>query len=382
MGRLRFVGLSSGNDTEPPLGGRGAWRNLERLVGKHLKYAVRYGYILPRVVENYLRLVVLRQKVLRGVEFALTYDCNCACGHCSAALLRDSERKPIPLEAIRRALGECLDLGALNINLTGGEILMRPDLDEVVRAARPKKAVVSLATNGILLDATQAERIRRLGVRIVTISLDSADPEVHDRSRGRPGCFQKVFEAVAHAQRADLEVFLCTILTPENLKNRDIYRMVDLAAEKGVTLTVNVSCAVGRWTRCKDILLDEKELEAFDRIVALPHVRWEGGSNYLEEGCPAGVEKIYISPYGDVMPCNFAHISFGNVAEEPLPIIWKRMIETEPFDRIHDRCLVGADEAFKESFLCPIESRQQLPVSYRDHPAIAGEAERGEEETP
>ena len=306
--------------TEHPL------RNLDRLFGKHGKYALRYGYILPQVVRNYLRLVVLRRKVLRGVEFALTYGCNCRCAHCSAANLRDSDRWPLPLEAVRKALSECRDLGALNINLTGGEVLMRKDLDELVRAAGPRKTVVSVATNGILLDRDQARRLKRLGVRIVTISLDSADPEVHDQSRGYEGCFQKVLEAVDHAKEAGLEVFLCTILTPENLKNRDIYRMVDLAADKGVTITVNVSCAVGGWKKCKGILLSEEDLAVFDEIVASPHVRWEGGSNYLKEGCPAGVEKIYISPYGDVMPCNFTHISFGNVAEEPLSVIWERMV--------------------------------------------------------
>jgi len=353
-----------------------ASRNLERLFGKHGKYALRYAYVLPRVARNYVRLVVLRKKVLRGVEFALTYRCNCRCGHCSAAHLRDRDRRPLPLDAVRRTLAQCRDLGALNINLTGGEVLMRDDLDELVSAAGPRKAVVSVATNGILLDAARARRLKRLGVRIVTISLDSADPEAHDRSRGHAGCFQKVMEAVDHASAAGLEVFLCTIMTPENLQSRDIYRMVDLAADRGVTITVNVSCAVGGWRKCKGILLSPEDLRVFDEIVAAPHVRWEGGSNYLREGCPAGVEKIYISPYGDVMPCNFTHISFGNVAEEPLAAIWERMIRAEPFDRIHARCLVGADRGFQERYLAPLESSGKLPMHYSRHPAFAPEADR------
>jgi len=352
---------------------------LRRLVGKHSRYAVRYGYILPGVARNYFRLLVLGQKVLRGVEFALTYDCNCDCNHCSAAHLRDAGRKPLVLKTIRETLAQCLELGALNINLTGGEVLLRRDLEELVRAARPRRCVVSIATNGVLLDRSRAELLQRLGVRIVTISLDSADPEVHDRSRGRRGCYQKVFEAVAHAKAAGLEVFLCTIMTPENLKSGDIYRMVELAAEREVILTVNVSCAVGGWKHCKEVLLSPEELAGFDRIVSSPHVRWEGGSNYLKEGCPAGVEKIYISPYGDVMPCNFTHISFGNVAEESLEVIWRRMIRTEPFNKIHDRCLVGADSAFMKEYLGPLESSPKLPVFYKDHPAFAGEEDRESE---
>ena len=355
--------------------------NLERLFTKHSRYAIRYGYILPRVIKNYLRLILLRQKVLRGVEFALTYQCNCNCGHCSAAHLRDHDRELLSLEKIRKTLDACIELGALNLNLTGGEILMRTDLDELVRAAHPWKSVVSIATNGILLDRSTARRMKKLGVRIVTISLDSAYPEVHDRSRGYEGCHRKVFQAVENARAAGLEVFLCTILTPENLKNGDIFRMVNMAAENRVTLTVNVSCAVGGWKHCKGILLSNEELARFDQIVSSPHVRWEGGSNYLKEGCPAGIEKIYISPYGDVMPCNFTHISFGNVAEESLSVIWKRMIETEPFDRIHARCLVGADSRFMKEYLGPLESRKKLPLFYKDHPAFSGEKEREAEGT-
>ncbi len=349
-------------------------RDLERLFGKHFKYAVRYSYILPRVAANYFRLIVLHQKVLRGVEFALTYECNCHCGHCSAARLRNEARPLLRMDAIKRTLKECIELGVLNINLTGGEILLRDDLDELIRAAQPDKAVVSIATNGILLDRSAALRLKDLGVRIVTISLDSADPDTHDRSRGYKGCFKKVFEAVEHARAADLEVFLCTIMTPQNLKNGDMYRMVDLARDKDLTITVNVSCAVGRWTSNKGILLDEHDLACFDEIVSLPHVRWEGGSNYLKEGCPAGIEKVYISPYGDVMPCNFAHISFGNVAEESLVRIWKRMIATAPFNEIHHRCLVGADTRFMQEILSPIEGMETLPVSYKDHPSFCSQA--------
>ncbi len=355
--------------------------DVQRLFRKHSRFALRYGYILPRVARNYARLILFKQKVLRGVEFAMTYRCNCNCGHCSAEHLRDQDREPLPFHKVRDAMEQCIDLGALNINLTGGEVLMRPDLDELVRAAQPWKTVVSVATNGILLDRSRARRLKELGVRIVTISLDSSDPEVHDHSRRHPGCYRKVFEAVANAKAAGLEIFICTILTPENLKNGDIYQMVNLAAEKGVTLTVNVSCAMGGWTKCHGVLLSDEELVRYDQIVSSPHVRWEGGSNYMKEGCPAGVEKIYISPYGDVMPCNFTHISFGNVAEEGLPVIWNRMIEKEPFDKIHARCLVGADSRFLKEYLGPLESHPKLPIHYKDHPAFAGEKGREAEGT-
>lgn len=344
--------------------------NLERLLRKHLKYAFIYRHIVGRVAKNYCRLLIGR-KALRGIEFALTYECNCHCEHCSAASLHDSSRRPLSPSEMRETISQCLDLGALNINLTGGEVLMRDDIDELVHAARPDKAVVSLATNGILLDRTRAERLHSLGVRIITISLDSADQAEHDGRRGHLGCYRKVFEAVDNARDAGMEVFLCTILTPANLKNGDIWKMIELSRERRLTLTVNLSCPVGRWAGRKDLLLDEAMLKEFEEITALPHVRWEGGSNYLREGCPAGVEKLYISPYGDVMPCPFAHIAFGNVREEPLREIWGRMTGTPPFDRIHSRCLIGGDERFRDRVLPHLGADRQLPLREHEHPAFS-----------
>ena len=315
----------------------------DRLVRRHLLFLFRYPRIIPRVAKNYLDLARGRP-VLRAVEFALTYRCQCRCQHCSAGKLREAgQGHELTTREAEQIIDQAVALGALNINFTGGEALYREDLGRLIRRARPGSTVVSVATNGILLSAPKARMLRRSGARIVTISLDSPEPKQHDQRRGFEGCFEAALQAADNAREAGLDVFFCTILMKEQIENGDIHRLIALARGRGALLTVNVPWAVGHWEGHQDLLLNDGEMEQFRRIVALPGVRWEGGSNYLREGCPAGVEKIYITPQGEVMPCTGLHRSFGNARHLPLETIWSEMRGTPPFHRINQGCLAADD---------------------------------------
>jgi MoaA/NifB/PqqE/SkfB family radical SAM enzyme len=340
-------------------------RRFDRL-RKHARYLVRYPGVMPRAAGNYLRLL-LGQKRLRGVEFALDYNCGFRCEHCSAAKLRDESRPRLSVAEMRDVVRQCLELGALNINLTGGECLYLPELAEVVAACRPRRTVVSLATNGEPLTEAVCDDIARWGVSIVTISLDSADPETHDRSRGLPGVFDRIMHGIDWLQARGVEVFLCTILTRQNIANGDADAMHRLVLAKGVMLTVNLPCPVGGWAK-EDVMLSDAERAFHRELIQRPNVRWEGSSNYFKLGCPAGVEKIYISPYGDVMPCNFLHVSYGNLRERPLAAIWRDILTKSPFNKIHDCCVVAVDGDVFRDVVTPLDEIPHHPVSASAHP--------------
>lgn len=345
--------------------------HLRKLTGRHFTYLLRYPGITPRVLRNYFTLLCLRRPVLRGVEFSITYDCPLQCRHCSKSTLEQEDRPPLTPEEIRSALRQAIKLGALNINFTGGEATLRQDLPQLIRAAEPRRTVVSLATSGVPFTAEQARNLKDAGLRIVSISLDAPTPEGHDDFRCYPGCFDQVVTAVRNAKAAGLEVFLCMVLARVNTNNGDVERVRAIAREHGATLTLQMACAVGSWTGRREVLLDEAGRRRFRELTREEGLRWEGASNYLAEGCPAGTEKIYITTYGDVLPCNFTHISFGNLREEPLERIWRRMHLKSPFARIYDRCLVAEDETFQRRFLEPLEGAPRLPLRYSDHPLWA-----------
>jgi len=337
---------------------------------KHIEYPFKYPGIIPRALSNYWQMLVLRRKRLRAIEFSLNWDCQCNCEHCSASRFKQSKsfdaHQELSTAQVIEVIRQAQKLGAMNINLTGGECLLRGDIPEIVRASRPKSTVMSVATNGILLTKEKTSMLSDCGVRIVTISLDSADPEIHDRIRGYPGCFEKVITGSKYAMEDGIEIFLCTILTHENIESGDIYRMVRLSQDLGVTLTINLPCGVGSWSE-DNVLLTASELEVHRNLLKEPNVRWEGLSNYRRPGCPAGIEKLYISPSGDVMPCPFIHIGFGNLKQERLDQVWNRMLTDSPFNRVHDRCLVAEDHDVMESYRKPLEEAEHYPLHYSSH---------------
>ena len=311
-----------------------------RLVGGHLGHLLRHPRVVPRLLKDYLYLAAGVAR-LRGVELAVTYRCQCRCQHCLRTTLEEPDRRELDLPELRRVMQDLHRLGVLNINLTGGEPLMRPDLAQIIEAARPDRTIVTVASNGVLLDARNMEMMRRLGVAGLAVSVDAPDGQRHDEQRRLPGCHAAMLEGVERALDAGLTVNWVTILTAESLADGSIHRLVRMSARPNTTLTLNLPYPVGSWSGRDDLLLGPRELAQFRALLRVPHVRWEGSSNFFREGCPAGGEKIYITPYGEVMPCAVIHRSFGDVRREPLPQIHRRMCRTPPYDRHRPGCLVG-----------------------------------------
>ncbi|MDP2751385.1 MAG: radical SAM protein, partial [Rhodocyclaceae bacterium] len=128
------------------------------------------------------------------ISWNLTRRCNLACGHCYLdAVQRKSEcGNELTLPEAVRVVEEIAELapGAMLV-LTGGEPLLRRDLDEIVMEAVSRGLMPVIGSNGLLLDEARAKRLREVGVAGVGISMDSITPEFHDRLRGRAGAWKE-----------------------------------------------------------------------------------------------------------------------------------------------------------------------------------------------
>jgi MoaA/NifB/PqqE/SkfB family radical SAM enzyme len=316
------------------------------LTRHNLALAWRHRRVTGRLLRNYARVLAGNRRVLRGVEFCLTYDCQLDCAHCLTKPLIVPDRAAMTADQAVRAIADLAKLGAVFVNLTGGEPLLRDDLTQIVRrAAADRSVLITVATNGLELSEGKARELAGAGAAMITMSLDGPDAATHDASRGRAGSFAALLTACEATHAAGLDLWLTTILTRENARDGSAYRIADLAAELGATLTVNLAYAVGNW-REHDALISGEEDRVFRDLLRRPHVRWEGSSNYLAQGCPAGSEKLYITPYGQVMPCATIQRSFGNLLEEPVAEIWRRMGRVPWFAGQQKPCLVAQDEKF------------------------------------
>lgn len=100
--------------------------------------------------------------------------CNLACAYCNEF---DDVSQPVPLAEMERRVAKLGELGASLITISGGEPLMHPDLDGIIRAIRRQGALAGLITNGYLLVAERIERLNRAGLDYLQISIDNVQPD-------------------------------------------------------------------------------------------------------------------------------------------------------------------------------------------------------------
>ena len=340
-----------------------------------------------RMVEGIIQTFFLKKPTPQAVTIAVTNDCQCRCVHCS--MPGPSQiYPPLSQEEIKRVVEESISLGVNNITFTGGEPLLYPDLEQCISAVPPALAVVQVFTNGLALDVRRASRLKQAGTYAVQISLDSPAPEEHDRLRGRKGTFQAVREAVANALQVGLLVGISSYATNRAIADDSLKRIVELAAEWGVhEVSIFDIIPTGRLLCHEEILLTAESRMSLRKLEnacnkpakGLPRMTTQSWTNSgrgfaKSFGCLAGNFQFHISGCGDLMPCDFTPISFGNIRNHSVTDLWKKLTSHPAYCRHQDKCRMQSLE-FRNKYINPIPANAPLPV-------LIEELENGKDEQP
>jgi MoaA/NifB/PqqE/SkfB family radical SAM enzyme/SAM-dependent methyltransferase len=269
---------------------------------------------------------------LYSVTLGVTNRCHYHCWHCSNAGRAESD---MPLADIQKIACELSDMGAVMITLSGGEPLLRDDLEDIAGLFDDRFCLM-LNTTGSGLTARRARSLKKKGLFAVGISLDSMDPDAHDRMRGKPGAFQTALRALRIASDAGLYPYIVAVATRDLIEPGRFMEFLEFA---GSSLAREVHllepCATGRLKGRDDITLNPAERRRIERYQAQVALRQDlpvlSTFTYLESpkafGCGAGLTYLYIDGSGEVCPCNLVPLSFGNAARESLRAILDRMGE-------------------------------------------------------
>ena len=320
----------------------------------NLKYAFVWHkpQLTYRLARSVFDVVVRKKQPLRYIDVNVGLACNLSCEHCFAENFKVPDRTPLSNEEWRDVIAQCRDLGAGAIGFTGGEPLAHARLFDLIRYARPEKMLTVICTNGTLLTPEMAARLKDAGVDAVQISLDSAVAEEHNRFRAKDGAHDRTMRAFDHALGAGLKVAVVPTVSHFNINSEGFRNIIAWAREKGLLVNLSLAAPVGEWAGNRECLLTEEDMAQLDHLVATtPHVRRDFESNYKSMGCGAATEKIYITPYGDIIPCPFMHISFGNVHDLPVAAIREKMLENPYLKGFHPKCLTAEDRAFIDRYL-------------------------------
>jgi radical SAM protein with 4Fe4S-binding SPASM domain len=294
------------------------------------------------VMDRLISRTVHKRRPL-SVHFDLTYRCNERCVHCY--LDHDDHGELTTVECIA-VMEDLARAGALFLTFSGGEIFLRPDLYEILAAARRLHFDISLKTNALLVTKERAVRLREFGVRRVQISVYSDIPEVHDAITKVSGSLRRTLAAIPLLLEVGLQVKLACPLMQENLL---AYRGVMALAEKlgipyvlDLTITPMMDGSAGPLAHRASVssllpVLQDPALRAckpqpaaamdspvVSSLASLGSAVSSGIENsaYEDLPCSAGHNSCYISPYGDVFPCVQLPQAAGNLRRERFSDIW------------------------------------------------------------
>lgn len=284
----------------------------------------RHPLLAPRIVRNQA-LARLGRPVLRAVEFCVTLECAARCEHC---FIGDRDRhaaRPLTREEIRGVVHEATALGALVLHFSGGEPLLRDDLDQLLRDVPRNRAISALTTSGQGLTRARVEALAQAGLDVMVVSLEGDDADAHDRFRGLPGGHARAVAGLGWARAAGLHTVINFMVTQQRLRDRTDQRILALARALGAQLNVSLPASQGRWQDRAPEQFDVEARAAFAHLLGQPGVRWCGDSAYLGQGCRAGSEKLSVGVEGEVIACALIpQPGLGNVRDAPLSEIWKR----------------------------------------------------------
>lgn len=323
-----------------------------------LNYCIRLTKRKPKLI---WKLMKLETKLLMGtsplfreIEIATTYNCNLKCIHCSADTLKEKNKECLNLDDYKRIGEECKKYDVPLVTFTGGEPLLDPRLEEIISYFNPESTIIGITTNGTLLNEDKIKRLKKLGIDSFVISIDNPDPNIHDSFRNIKGAFNKTLNNIKLAKEADIDVLIITTIHHGNI-NDGFIKMIDFAKELGLKLHTSLAAPAGKWANEESYdkyMLTDNDIELLSQLRSkYKFIRRDIDGNYGKIGCPAGTERLCITPTGDIMPCTKIHVSFGNIKEDSLFNIRKKILSHKEFSEIPNMCIAAEDRKFIKKYM-------------------------------
>jgi MoaA/NifB/PqqE/SkfB family radical SAM enzyme len=228
--------------------------------------------------------------------------CNLACEYCNEF---DDFSKPVPLDEMFRRIDKLGELGTSAVTISGGEPLLHPELDDVIRRIRKNGMISGLITNGYLLVAERIQRLNRAGLEWLQISIDNVTPD--DVSKKSLKVLDKKLELLA--EYADFHVNINSVVGGGVCNPLDALAIGKRALGLGFTSTIGI---IHDGSGQLQPLTDEEkrvyhemkamEKSSFTRINAFQDNIAQGRPNQWR--CRAGARYLYICENGLVHYCS------------------------------------------------------------------------------
>ena len=304
----------------------------------------------------------------------VTMGCNFRCGHCGSSC-EGALPGQLSTEEALDLCDQIADIGLKWITLSGGEPLTRQDTPELVKRLSGNGVIVNMITNGWLLDAKMAKKLKENGIATVAISIDGT-PEIHDKIR-KKGAFEHARQAFAAMKELGIKTGAVTTITKQNM---DILpELKEELIRMGVdTWQVQLGLPMGNLKERPDWLLEPRQVRdiidfCYDtakegRIDIYPadcigyysmkdletrRMSYKSNGYSLWDGCNAGIRGFGILHNGDILGCtsirskefiegNIRKRKLREIWEDKNAFLWRRQMTKDKLSGSCKKCIYGS----------------------------------------
>ena len=251
-----------------------------------------------------------KQDKIFKVFFELTYACNLKCEHCYLSTDINSSKTKITLKKAKEVIDQLRELGVVDITFTGGELFSHPDALEIIEYACRYNFIISILTNGTLLNRNMIKKLCELPISNIRISMYGME-EFHDNFVGVKGAFKKSLDTLKMLN--EYRKGICTansVITKDSVE--DLLKLNKILKDIGIEhrLTPMIYPTVHGDLAPTKLRISEEEITQLLK---------EGIVDYTGSSCNSGISRLRISPNGDINPCElFREVSFGNIFEHSI----------------------------------------------------------------
>lgn len=291
----------------------------------------------------------------RGILLNYSNACNFKCQQC----FTESPSRPVTgtlnIEDIRRLADEADELGMYEILLEGGEPLVCKDLYEIIRSFGSERFYIEMTTNGYLLTNEVAERLKEAGMSRVSVSLDSTKAEEHDKYRGIEGAYEHALKALENAKNAGMQASVNFLVGHYNIYSGEVEEICEFCKKNNYHFSLVLATPTGNWKGNFDVMLEPEDADYLETLRNKYNHFWRDiwpplpNKKVKVSGCIA-VNRPYINPYGDVLPCSYLHMKLGNIKEQSLKDIIEYGFSFPCFSEYHSCCYAGEDKEFMRKY--------------------------------
>lgn len=320
-----------------------------------------------RPLTDYLYAKACHMHIPLNGTFELSPVCNFSCRMCyvrkSAKEVRESPRGILTLADWRRIAREARDAGMLELLLTGGEPLLWPDFWTLYEELIDMGFLVSINTNGSLIDEKAIARFRRRPPNRINITLYGASDKTYQQLCGIDGVYSKVDHAIRGLMDAGITVKLNCSLTPDNAE--DIDAIVDYAKERNTILSVATYMFPPVRRDPSQIGINRRFTPEESSRYLMRYLRRNRGEDrfrgYLQSilsgrseplglesdcvdpvdgkiRCRAGRASFWITWDGWITPCGMMPEPKVDIKDQPFADAWKQIVEAAAAIRLTGLC--------------------------------------------